>query len=106
VFKVTFVDAPGHATTIAAPGGRSLMEVAVENGVSGIEGMCGGGCACGTCHVVIDPVWISKVGLPSEMELALLSEIAGTTSASRLACQLKLTQALDGLIVTTPTAQR
>jgi len=102
---VTFVSHRGQAVTVAARGGQSLMEAAVEHGVDGIEAICGGGCACATCHVLVDPAWMALVGPPSDMEADMLSGVDEANETSRLSCQVKLTQALDGLTVATPPSQ-
>lgn len=99
---VTLVQQDGEAITIEdATVGISLMEVAKARGVVGILGDCGGGCACATCHVYIDPEWQERVGPPDsieEMTLDMVSDIC--QSNSRLGCQITLATELDGLRVT------
>ena len=99
---VTLVQQDGEVVTIEdATVGISLMEVAKARGVVGILGDCGGGCACATCHVYIDPKWQDAVGRPDaieEMTLDMVSDI--TRENSRLGCQITLAAELDGLRVT------
>lgn len=82
------------------------MEAAVQNGVPGIDGDCGGQAACATCHVFVDPDWLDRTGVAEpETELPLLEFAEGIQENSRLACQIRLTDALDGLILRMPEAQ-
>jgi 2Fe-2S ferredoxin len=99
---VTFVQADGVEKKIAdAEPGESLMELAKANGVEGILGDCGGGCACATCHVYVDPQWLDVVGPPDEIEEMTLDMVSDIhTSSSRLCCQIQVRPELDGLRVT------
>lgn len=99
---VTFVEDDGTVRTIEnVETGQSLMEVGRENGVAGILADCGGACACATCHVYVDADWLDKVGPPDEIEAEMLDMVSDVARASsRLSCQVKLTEALDGLRVT------
>jgi 2Fe-2S ferredoxin len=84
------------------------MRIALDHGIEGIYGDCGGQCACATCHVYIDPQWLDIVGRPepSSVEAALLEGApADVTENSRLACQISLTDELDGLLVQIPEGQ-
>lgn len=103
--KVNFIQHDGTQVQIHAEDGHSLMEVAIKNGVSGIDGDCGGSCACATCHVYIDDAWFAKVGQKSEMENDMLELAADVEPRSRLACQVTIDAALDGLIVYLPESQ-
>lgn len=104
--KVTYVEASGTEHTIDAEKGISLMEAALDNGVPGIDGDCGGQAACATCHVFVDPAWIGKTGhADPEVEVELLELGEGKTEFSRLACQIMLDEELDGLRVTMPEGQ-
>jgi len=98
---VTFVQLDGVEKRIEdAKLGESLMEVAKAHGVEGILGDCGGGCACATCHVYVDPGWADVVGPPDEIEdmtLDMVSDIR--REGSRLCCQIKVREELDGLRV-------
>jgi len=97
--KVTFVQADGVEKVITDGAvGESLMELAKANGVEGILGDCGGGCACATCHVYIEPNWMDVVGKPDDIEDMTLDMVSDLHKPnSRLCCQIRLTQAMDGL---------
>lgn len=104
--NVTFIEANGAAHTIEVADGISAMEGAVQNGVPGIDGDCGGQAACATCHVFVDEAWLERTGrADTEVELPLLELAEGIQDNSRLACQIKLSAALDGLILRMPEAQ-
>ena len=102
MIKVTLVQQDGEVVTIKdASVGTSLMEVANARGVVGILGDCGGGCACATCHVYIDPEWWETVGPPDAIEAMTLDMVSDITREnSRLGCQIRLAPELDGLKVT------
>lgn len=97
--KVTFVQMDGVEKTITdGEVGESLMELAKANGVAGILGDCGGGCACATCHVYVEPDWMKVVGQPDDIEgmtLDMVSEVYKPNS--RLCCQIRLKPEMDGL---------
>ncbi|MBV1917332.1 MAG: (2Fe-2S)-binding protein [Sphingomonadaceae bacterium] len=100
--KVIVTDALGGTQTIEnLDPGCSLMELSKQNGVEGVLGNCGGGAACGTCHVYVDEAWLSRLPAPDEIEADMLEILDDTIQAnSRLGCQIKLEAALDGLTVT------
>jgi len=102
---ITFIEFDGTSHTVEAPEGATAMETAVRNGVPGIVAECGGACACATCHVYVDEAWVGKVGEPSEMEEGMLDFASDVRPNSRLSCQIKLTAALDGLVLHTPENQ-
>ncbi|NJO32965.1 MAG: 2Fe-2S iron-sulfur cluster binding domain-containing protein [Rhodospirillales bacterium] len=103
--KITFVSADENIRMLEIAEGLSIMEGATANGIAAIAADCGGACACATCKVLVDPEWVQIVGPPSEMEQAMLDmELADTTNA-RLSCQIKVTMALDGLVLRTPDSQ-
>jgi 2Fe-2S ferredoxin len=105
-FKVTFVQNNGVEKTIDAEPGESLMELARANGIEGILGDCGGGCACATCHVYVDAKWFDVVGPPDEVESAALDMVSDIQrSNSRLCCQIKVRAEIDGLRVTVAPSQ-
>ena len=101
--SVTFVQPDGMRESHEGIVGDHLMDVAVDNGVRGIIGQCGGGCTCCTCHVWVDPQWQERVKGASGDERELLSYALGVNERSRLACQIQLTQELDGLVVEVPS---
>jgi 2Fe-2S ferredoxin len=103
--KVTFLAHDGSAREIEAAEGVTLMEAAVENLVPGIDGDCGGACACATCHIHIEPKWRERLPPMEEHERAMLQFSEGYDDSSRLGCQIPLTAALDGIVVKTPLGQ-
>lgn len=103
--KITFIDAAGAPHAVEAEVGATVMETAIRSGVPGIEAECGGACACATCHVYVDEKWREIVGGPSPMEEDMLDFGYDVRPNSRLSCQIKVTEALDGLVVTVPERQ-
>jgi len=103
--KITFVDHRGESRTIEVENGATVMEAAIRNAVPGIEAECGGACACATCHVYVDEAWREKVGSPSPMEEDMLDFGFDVRPNSRLSCQIKVSDELDGLVVSTPERQ-
>ena len=103
--KITYIDHLGTARTVEGEIGSTVMESAIKNGVPGIEAECGGACACATCHVYVDDAWTEKVGAPAPMEEDMLDFAYDVRPSSRLSCQIKLTSALDGLVVHVPERQ-
>ena len=103
--KITYVDHAGTARTVEAEIGSTVMETAIKNGVPGIEAECGGACACSTCHVYVDEAWREATGEPSPMEEDMLDFAFDVRPTSRLSCQIKVSDALDGLVVTVPERQ-
>ena len=103
--KITFVQPDGSQQVVDATPGKTVMEAAKANLVPGIEAECGGACACATCHVYVDPEWREKTGEPSEMEEDMLDFAFDVREESRLSCQIKVTEDLDGLVVRVPEKQ-
>ena len=103
--KITYIDSAGTARTIDAELGSTVMETAIKNDVPGIEAECGGACACATCHVYVDPEWTDVVGEPEAMEEDMLDFAFDVRPNSRLSCQIKVSDELDGLVVSTPERQ-
>ena len=103
--KITYVDFQGVARTVDAENGSTVMETAVRNAVPGIDAECGGACACATCHVYVEDAWKEKTGEPSSMEEDMLDFAFDVRPNSRLSCQIKVSDALDGLIVRVPEKQ-
>ena len=103
--KIIYVDHKGAEREIEVKSGLSVMEGAVKNNIPGIDADCGGACACATCHVYVDEAFMDKVGTPSAMEESMLDFAEGVKPNSRLSCQIKVSDALDGLRVTTPETQ-
>ena len=103
--KVTFVSTDGKEQTFDVPNGISLLEVAHKNGIP-LEGACEGSLACSTCHVIVDSAWFPKLKPATEDEEDMLDLAFGLTHTSRLGCQIIMTDELDGLTVTLPSATR
>jgi len=103
--KITYIDTTDTARTVEAEIGATVMETAIRNAVPGIEAECGGACACATCHVYVDEAWQAKTGEASPMEQDMLDFGYDVRPNSRLSCQIKVSEALDGLVVTTPAKQ-
>lgn len=103
--KITYIAHDGSSQTVDAEVGSTVMENAIRNMVPGIEAECGGACACATCHVYVDEAWYGKVGAPEPMEEDMLDFAYDVRPTSRLSCQIKVTPALDGLVVRTPERQ-
>lgn len=103
--KITYIDSSGESRTVDAETGSTVMESAIKNDVPGIEAECGGACACATCHVYVDEAWRAKVGDAAAMEQDMLDFAFDVRPNSRLSCQIKVTDDLDGLVVSTPERQ-
>lgn len=103
--KVNYVDAEGAARAIDVPVGMSIADGAILGGVPGIEADCGGCCACATCHVYVDDAWLGRIPQIEELEEHMLDHAIDRRANSRLSCQLRLTDALDGIVVHTPERQ-
>ena len=97
--EVTFVLQDGTSRTVEAEDGWKLMEVAVDNAVPGIDGDCGGEAACATCHVYVAPEWRAATGGRTEPEQDMLGSTFGVREESRLSCQIRTSESLDGLVV-------
>ncbi|MCC0040524.1 MAG: 2Fe-2S iron-sulfur cluster binding domain-containing protein [Brucellaceae bacterium] len=106
MIKVTYVAQDGTETTLEAEEGASVMRTAVSNDLDGIVGECGGSMMCATCHCYVDEAWQDRAGRRSDDEDEMLEGAASeVTERSRLSCQIKLDQSLDGLIVHLPEEQ-
>ena len=103
--KINFVDHSGETRSIDAEIGSTVMEAAIRNAIPGFEAECGGACACASCHVYVDEAWQERVGAPTPMEEDMLDFGYDIKPNSRLSCQIKITDALDGLVVITPERQ-
>jgi 2Fe-2S ferredoxin len=104
--EVTFIQPDGTKSTAQAKHNQSLMQVALEHQINGIEGICGGCIACATCHVHVPTEWQSRVegedNEQSEEEIDMLDMALGRNETSRLGCQIKITKKLNGLSVRLP----
>ena len=103
--KITYIAADGSRYEVEAENGSTVMENAIRNGVPGIEAECGGACACATCHVYVDEAFKEIVGEPEPMEEDMLDFAFDVRPTSRLSCQIRVRDELDGLTVTVPERQ-
>jgi 2Fe-2S ferredoxin len=103
--RVVFVLPDGSRREFEAPLGLTLMEVARQQGVSGVIAQCGGACACATCHVYVNPIWWAKLRPSEDMEQGMLETAWEPRPNSRLSCQVHITPDLDGLEVQVPARQ-
>ena len=103
--QITFIAHDGTRHEVRVPAGLSLMRAAVDNNVPGIDGDCGGQCACATCHVFIEAPFAALTGPRTARENEMLNFAAELRDSSRLACQVEVTDALDGLVVVMPEGQ-
>ncbi len=102
--KILYIEAGGAEHAVDVPVGWSVMEGAVKNSIPGIDADCGGACACATCHVFVVEA-PCDLGERGDMEVSMLDFAEGVEDTSRLACQLKITEAHDGLVVRMPASQ-
>lgn len=104
--KITFIEHDGTQHTVDVAAGLTVMEAARDNNVPGIDADCGGACACSTCHVYVDKSWVEKLPEIDAMEEDMLDfAFDPKPGLSRLTCQIKVTDDLDGLVVTLPEKQ-
>ncbi|MBI2384271.1 MAG: 2Fe-2S iron-sulfur cluster binding domain-containing protein [Gammaproteobacteria bacterium] len=103
--KIVFIQHTGESQTVEARPGQSVMEAATANMVRGIIGECGGSCSCATCHVYVDRDWFERLPAADTMELGMLEGAVEPGPLSRLSCQIKVTEDLDGLVARIPAGQ-
>lgn len=103
--KITFINHNGTEREVDVPVGLSIMEGAIHNGVDGIEAVCSGNCYCGTCRIYVSREWQQKLAPATEDELAMIGASGEERLDARLACQIPVTESLDGIRVTTPESQ-
>jgi 2Fe-2S ferredoxin len=102
--KVIYKNTDGRSKEVNVEEGLSIMEGALKYNIAGIDADCGGACACATCHVYVDEAWVDEVGARTETEEAMLDFAEDVRENSRLSCQIRVTKALDGVVVTTARA--
>ena len=106
VAKIKYVAPDGTARVVDGASGESVMRAAVRNGVPGIVGECGGNASCATCHVYVRPEFLGAVGSPGDFEQDMLDlAVTDPRAGSRLACQIRVSDELDGLTVDVPEQQ-
>ena len=103
--RVIYHDNEGKTHEVDARSGDSLMEIAVTNGVPGIDAICGGSCVCGTCHVYVDEAYFDRLPPKSTTEVEILENSENTRPNSRLSCQIRAGDALEGIEVRIPAEQ-
>ena len=103
--EVTYVESDGTEHRIDVPVGVSVMQGAVNHMIPGIEGDCGGLCACGTCHVYLGQQWAANCDPADELEEGILEFSFAVDERSRLGCQIEMSEALAGLVVHLPARQ-
>ncbi len=103
--KMVFILNNGDKTEVDAPIGLSVLEIAHKNNID-LEGACEGSLACSTCHVIVDDKYFDILDVPTENEEDMLDLAFGLTHTSRLGCQIKMSEELDGLTVKLPEATR
>ena len=104
--KITYIEHNGTEHIVEVPNGLTVMEGARDNNIPGIEADCGGACACSTCHVYVSLDWVEKIPAKDSMEEDMLDFAwEPDPNRSRLTCQIKVTDALDGLVVKMPEKQ-
>ena len=96
---INVIDHEGNAHELDAVEGWRVMEIIREHGLP-MQGLCGGACACATCHVYVDGDWQARLHEPRDDEDAMLDEVPTVSASSRLSCQLIYSEELDGLTVT------
>ena len=103
--KITYIENDGTEHVVEANVGDSLMMTALDNSVPGIDGDCGGECACGTCHMIVADEWFGNTGTVGDAEEQMLSMTPERARTSRLGCQVEITEAMDGMTVHLPEFQ-
>lgn len=102
---IIFIEPDGNQKEVRAEVGQSVMEAAVQNGVKGIDADCGGSCSCATCHGYIDEDWRDRIDPADSVELDMLDFAYMRAEGSRLTCQIKVGDGMDGLLIRLPEAQ-
>lgn len=104
--KITYIEHGGRQRVVDVSEGLTVMEGARDNGILGIEADCGGACACSTCHVYVDLAWVDRLPAKEAIEEDMLDfAYKPDPVRSRLTCQIKVTDALEGLVVQMPEKQ-
>lgn len=103
--KITFIQPDGTRHTVEVPPGSTGMDAARDNNIRGLRGTCGGECLCSTCHAYVDEAWLARLPPRKDQESSLIEWAWEPKSASRLTCQLVMTDSLDGLVLHVPEQQ-
>lgn len=102
---IVYIEPDGTRRAVSAPVGLSVMEAALSHQIEGIIALCGGACACATCHVYVEPEWLGRLEPRDDMESGMLEAAFEPQPNSRLSCQIPITAELDGLTVRVPSKQ-
>ena len=103
--KITFIQPDGSTATVEVPNGLTVMEGAIENDITGVIAQCGGSGSCSTCHCYVVEEWMSSLPPPEEEETGLIEFAWEPRESSRLTCQIRVTDELDGLVLHVPAEQ-
>ena len=103
--RIVYVEHNGTEHEIDVAPGQSLMQAAVDHAIPGIEGDCGGLCACGTCHVYVPEEFAGLTGEPEELEQGMLEFAFDVNATSRLSCQIEATAEMENLRILMPKRQ-
>ena len=103
--KITFIQPDGSTATVEVPNGLTVMEGAIENDITGVIAQCGGSCSCSTCHCYVAEEWMSSLPPLEEEETGLIEFAWEPRESSRLTCQIRVTDELDGLVLHVPAEQ-
>lgn len=103
--QITFVADDGQRTTIDAPNGESVMKAALNAGIDGIVGECGGNCACATCRVYLSDEWLAKLAPPETSEKEMVDYVGDDAPNVRLSCQIPVSDKIDGIELQMPESQ-
>lgn len=103
--KITYITHDGERYEIDAPPGMSMMKAALNAGVEGIVGECGGNCACGTCRIYVPEEWRDKLSPVEESEREMVEYVGDENAEVRLSCQIPVTEELEGIDVRMPDSQ-
>ncbi|WP_378942029.1 2Fe-2S iron-sulfur cluster-binding protein [Mesorhizobium sp. ANAO-SY3R2] len=103
--RIIYITSDEQRFEIEAENGATVMETAIRAGVPGIEAECGGACSCATCHVYVDPSFAETLGGAEAMEADMLDFAWEPAPNSRLSCQIKVSDEMDGLVLRIPVRQ-
>lgn len=102
---VTYIESDGTRHDVEVESGQNLMQAALDNLVPGILGDCGGVCSCATCHLYVDAAWRDRLPPRGDDERFLLEGVPDACEDSRLGCQIRVSDELDGLVLRLPEEQ-
>ena len=103
--KITFILQDQESVTVAADPGNTVMQIATSQAIPGIDAECGGALSCATCHVYLREEWLRRIPQATTSEQQMLEFVDSPRQTSRLACQIRFTEDIDGLCVEVPEQQ-